>query len=90
MKTTPFDVVIPNSDRTAIVRTIAINVPVRIEDGIEILTPEAMELIEKTQRENMPRKPCPLCGKIEEPDQIHAVYRCEGAIKQLAEVFQKK
>lgn len=32
-------------------------------------------------------RPCPLCGKVEEPDQLHALYRCSGAMSQLAEAL---
>ncbi len=44
----------------------------------------------KAQQVNAERKPCPLCGKVEEPDQLHAVYRCEGAMQQLADLFKRK
>ncbi|HEU4344030.1 MAG TPA: hypothetical protein VFU31_20945 [Candidatus Binatia bacterium] len=39
--TRPFEVHIPNLEGTATARTFTIQVPVRIEDGVEILTPEA-------------------------------------------------
>jgi hypothetical protein len=44
-----FDVVIPNKRGDGIAYTIPIAVPVRIEGGIEILTPEAIQMIEATQ-----------------------------------------
>lgn len=45
----PFDVVIPNKKGDGIAYTVAIDVPVLVENGMEILTPEAMEYIEATQ-----------------------------------------
>jgi DNA-binding transcriptional regulator YiaG len=49
--TRPFDVRIPNLEGDGIAETIRIDVPVRIdpETGQEILTPEALDLIEKTK-----------------------------------------
>lgn len=87
--TVPFDVVIPNQERTAIIRTVRIDVPTVISDGVVVLTPEALDLIEKTQRNHMERKPCPLCGKFEDEGQLHTVYRCDGALRQLADVQKK-
>ena len=55
LKMRPFDVHIPNLDGDAIVETVRIQVPVRIdpESGEEILTPEAYQLIEKTKARRM-------------------------------------
>ena len=44
-----FDVVVPNKRGDGIAYTIPIAVPIRVEDGIEILTPEAIQMIEATQ-----------------------------------------
>jgi putative zinc finger/helix-turn-helix YgiT family protein len=61
MKTNPeieytdFDVDIPNPDRTRIVETVKIQIPVRRDPltGEEMLTPEALDLIENTQARYM-------------------------------------
>jgi transcriptional regulator with XRE-family HTH domain len=61
MKTEPhielidFEVAIPNADRTKIVETIVIQVPVQRDPrtGEEILTAEALDLIENTQARHM-------------------------------------
>lgn len=52
---TDFEVAIPNADRTAITETVTIRVPIRRdrETGEEILTTEALELIEETQARYM-------------------------------------
>lgn len=50
-----FEVEIPNANRTKIVETITIQVPVQrdVVTGEEILTPEALDLIENTQARYM-------------------------------------
>lgn len=55
LKTIPFDVQIPNLDGDAIAETIRIDVQAFTdpETGEDILTPESMELIEKTQARHM-------------------------------------
>lgn len=55
LKTIPFDVQIPNLDGDAIAESIRIDVQAYTdpETGEDILTPESMELIEKTQARHM-------------------------------------
>jgi putative zinc finger/helix-turn-helix YgiT family protein len=52
---TDFEVAIPNADRTRIVETITIKVPIErdLATGEEILTTEALDLIETTQARYM-------------------------------------
>jgi putative zinc finger/helix-turn-helix YgiT family protein len=55
VKETDFEVAIPNAERTAIVERITIRVPVEydVATGEELLTPEALDLIEDTQARYM-------------------------------------
>jgi hypothetical protein len=55
MKTETFNVVIPNSGRNGVAYTVSISVQIRTDPatGIDVLTPESLELIERTQAECM-------------------------------------
>ncbi len=54
-KTVPFDVQIPNLEGDGVAETISIDVQVYLdaETGEEVLTPESLQLIEKTQARHM-------------------------------------
>lgn len=55
VKKLPFEVVIPNSTQDGIAETVRIEVEATVDpkSGEEILTPESMELIEKTQERRL-------------------------------------
>lgn len=57
--------------------------PVREGD----LIPEIVPVIKGMVRPAVERKPCPKCGKIEADGELHAMYRCEGAMRELSEVL---
>ncbi|MDQ3199589.1 MAG: helix-turn-helix domain-containing protein [Verrucomicrobiota bacterium] len=55
IKEIDFEVAIPNAERTSIVERVTVRVPVTLDSttGEEILTPEALDLIEDTQARYM-------------------------------------